>query len=266
MKDKIYTLQLSAHEVNFDTLPYTSITILNEDEVILKLISEFQLKFDFVSIPDSYLELLNSLLYKFELIQFKGEFVSIIGFINYTYKLHTLEIIESEKQSDLILEFQNEKVEWIKLLDFIKDYINQKNKKDIRQLNFITIDASLKLKNFFVIKDAIDSICIGLGINEETYEVRRTEILNDLNGHNLKNLSKFIIRKSLLLMTDFLKKNNISVVDSLRFAGIIFRLSNVKAENGEVEIELYPDLDSNLADINYNNLRHQLSRIPSIQI
>jgi hypothetical protein len=266
LKDKTYTLQLSTNEINFVTTPFTSITILNEDEVIIKLISEFQIKYNSVSIPDRYLELLTELLNKHELIQFKEEFVSIIGFINYTVNLHTPEIIESEKQNDLILEFQNEKEEWIMLLDFIEKFLNQHNKKDILQLKIINVDTSLKLKNFFVIKDAIESLCIGLGINEENYEKRRIEILNDLNGLNFKNLSKFISRKSLSLMFEFLQKNSLTVVDALRFAGLIFRLSNVMIEKENTEIELFPHLDTNLDDINYNNLRNQLSRIPSIKI
>lgn len=265
MKDKTYTLQLSTNEINFVTTPFTLITILNEDEVIIKLISEFHLKYNSITIPVSYSELLTKLLNKHGLIEFKKEFLSIIGFINYTVKLYTPEKIKLQRQKDLMLEFINEKNEWIDLLDFIKVFIYQKNKNDITQLNIKAKDTSLRLTNFFVIKDTIENICIGLNISTKNYDVRRTEILNELNNLNFNNLSKFIIRRMLSLMHDFLQSNDLSASDSLRFIGFIFRLSNINTEKGE-RVEIFPELETTLSDINIKNLRHFLLRKVSLEI
>ena len=265
MKERIYTLQLSADDYNYVTAPLSSIKILKGDEFIANLISEFHSKYNAISLPDWHLNLLSELLEKYQLNQFKEEFITIIGFLNYAIKLYTPDIIKSQKQRELFSEFQNEKEEWTKLLDFLYAYLQQNNKGLIEHLAIKAGDDNLKLTNFFVIKDAIDSICSGLGITIESYELRRTEILNDLNSLNFKNVSKFIIRRVLFLIHDFLQQNEKRVNSSMRFIGFLYRLADIKTEKDE-RIELYPDLQTNLDDINVNNLRLSLKRKTSIDI
>jgi hypothetical protein len=257
-------LQLKPNESSYISEQLVPIKIL-QDNSLEQLISDFLTDYTSIEVPKLYNRLLDELILKYNLTEQKSEFIAIVGFLKYAINLHNIDDTRKELEKGLFFDYQNEKCEWIKLLDFIKDYLHQSTRPDIDRITFKTDGKNLILKNFFVVKDFIDGVCSGYNITIDNYDVRRNEILNDLNSIKLDKVSDFVIRKGAELLVDFFMSKDLRMNESLRFTGFLFRLSGVRTYKNE-EVVVYKTLKDNLSDVNIKNLRLQIKRIPPFYV
>jgi hypothetical protein len=206
-----------------------------------------------IRIPLKTKKLLDDLLLKNNIGNFNNEFYFLSCIFQEVY------VRSIEKSNDLrmplVTDFQDESKDLNKLLNIIHDKLKNGNTA-ISAISFKSRETKT-INNFFIIKDILNLIINGYGINLDNFEERKLQLLENTN--NIKfdlrdELWKYNFSKALY---DFISKRDVTTDKILnkhiRFVGQFLCISQIPVIKTSFEVSNTKDLDSILeqSDIKY---------------
>jgi hypothetical protein len=224
--------------------------------------NSFESSYNRLSIEKSKDDLLKKLLAQYSLSNHLNELRTYISFTQNTFNDYKTEIY----QNDLLSNFQSEKFDQEPFLNFLESYLENEERMELHSVNFkFEKKETLTVRNFFVIKTILDSICAGLDLNLNNFAERKEQILLNRNDFKFSKGDEYVKTEIINSLYRFLLGEKFNQTKALRFIGVFLHLSNIRSNNNE-EKELLDTLDSNLQIIDVNNLRQYIKRPPNFYI
>jgi hypothetical protein len=221
-------------------------------------IETFKANYDFITIPNKIILLIDELLTTHKLESLKIEFYLLVCAIQKEY-LHYYED-QIDVNDSLSLDFQNMNPEVDKLLEVIHDYLKDEN--SVQSIS-IKLQESVSFNNLFVIRDILNAVKENYKITLDNFEIRKNEILENYTKQKLNMLHEKFKYDIIVGLCNYLHRGNISKSkisnESLRFVGSILHLSQVNINAKSPEI-IFTDLKNLVSLSDISNLRNYLKR------
>jgi len=169
------------------------------------------------------------------------------------------------EDDDLLNDFDLEKENYKSFLDILEKFLFAENHKDLHSVSFkFNSTGTIKVNNFFVLRDLYESICLGYDINKDNFQERKVEILSMANQVKLPKLAEKIKTDYAKALYCVLESKFSKDADILRFIGVFFHVFQVPTNNNAQTREiLFDDISSTLGSIDIKNLRHYIVGRPS---
>lgn len=239
------TSTIEVYEINFQSLP----------EELKTFINSFSLSFNSLEIPLQNKRILVELL---EMNSFDfsiEEFITIGCAFQYLYHMN----IEMDSEDQLVLDFDTEKKDYEVLLDTLEQFLFAVDYKSLHSISFkFNQDKTTSVKNFFIVRDVYEAICLGYGLTKENFHDKKVEILSKTNQFLISKFGEKIKMEFVQILYNLLRARFLKNSDALRFIGVLCHIFQVPTNNNQ-GIELYDDLSNTLKTIDLKNLRHYLN-------
>lgn len=169
------------------------------------------------------------------------------------------------EDDDLVKNFDLEKESYQALFDVLEKFLFAENHKDLYSLSFKSLsNGTTTIKNFFVLRDLYEAICLGYGITKENFEERKAEILLMTNQIKLPKLGEKIKIDYTRALYDSIESKFSKDAEILKFIGAFFHIFQVPTNNSQTLELLYDNISDTLESIDIKNFRHYLTHRPSI--
>jgi hypothetical protein len=168
------------------------------------------------------------------------------------------------EDDDLVKDFDLEKENYEVLFDVLEKFLFTENHKDLHSLSFKSLsNGTTTIKNFFILRDLYEAICLGYGISKENFEERKAEILSMTNHVKLSKQGEKIKTDYARALYNTIESKFTKEADRLRFIGTFFHIFQVPTNNSQTRDLLYDDISGTLKSIDIKNFRHYLTNRPS---
>lgn len=196
-------------------------------------IKTFPLSYPEIIVPEEVSTILDDLLDTFSLKKFKPEFLTLICATQNSYIFYKRNLDGTE------LDFQNEKIDFRKLLNVLGKYLLAEDRSILQSISFKYNTINFKdepqdnipIKNFFVIDEIYSALCNAYGLTKENFITRSEKLLLKVNDFDFETASeniKYCISKMLF---NFVNNGKINQSNALRFVNSFLYLSQIKANN-----------------------------------
>lgn len=239
------TSTIEIYELNFQSLP----------EELKKIINSFCVTFSAMEVPLQNKKILKELIDMNSLDFSLEEFLTIGCALQYLYHMN----IEMDSEDRLVLDFDTEKKDYGLLLDILEQFLFAEDYKNLHSISFkFNQVKTTSVKNFFIVRDVYEAICLGYGLTKENFYERKIEILSQTNQFLISKFGEKIKLEFVQTLYNLLESNFSKKADVLRFIGVLFHIFQVPTNNNQ-PIELYENLSTTLSEIDLKNLRHYLN-------
>jgi hypothetical protein len=165
---------------------------------------------------------------------------------------------------DLSKDFDAYNEEYVNLLEAIEKYLFAPKKAPLDSIAFKMKHPhpSVSIKNFFVLDDVYEAICIGFDITGDNFETRKKELIGVPNKIKFFRYDSQIKKDFIKSFYEFVEPIVGSKSIALKVIGTFLHIFEIPSNNKEFDgnIELYIDINEQLKSIDIKNLRHALTR------
>ncbi len=277
MANTVYTYRIF-QDNSFTTPSSEILEISTEPYKLLKnslfdSIRDFPTTFNKIRIPAETHQFLIKLLVNYNLSAFLGEFATFVSAVQQQY----ITYMEVDFDNVLFKDFQDERLDLVKLLEVLEKYVFEENKLWIGSLKLNIIKeeeisgqlkwmpgGSVNIDNFFVVDTILSAICDGLELKRDNFEEKKLQLLEGSNSFLYQQASQTLKKNVATFLYNLLRDSSIKGHNELcKFIGLILHLCQIpiKIKDESIEIDFEQDVKYNLRSIPFRNISHLIKKI-----